>query len=100
MGVDGGPSEERVLSVLGEGVPGGTARIRFEVFKPGDVTLSIYSVGGRLIRRLVDGPLQPNTYLVDWDGLDDGGAKAASGVYFLRLDTEYETSTGKAIIAR
>ena len=88
------------IAVLGGGVPGGSSEIRFEVLEPGLVTLSIYNVEGRLVRRLVESPMEPNTYVVDWNGLGDNGARVAGGVYFLRLETGNETVTGKAVIVR
>ena len=95
-----GEPRECVLSVSGGSLPGAASEISFEVSEPGIVTLSIYSVQGRLVRRLVNEPMEANTYLVDWNGLDDGGARVAGGVYFLRLETGNEVATGKAIIVR
>jgi hypothetical protein len=89
-----------IFTVLGDDVYDGGARIGFEIPESGDVTLSIYNVEGRLIRRLIEGRLEANTYVADWDGRDDGGSKVAGGVYFLRLDTEKETATGKAVLVR
>jgi hypothetical protein len=95
-----GVPREHLFSVLGDDVSNGGARIGFEISDPGAVTLSIYNVEGRLIRRLIDAHLVPDTYVADWDGRDDGGAKVAGGVYFLRLETEKEAATGKAVIIR
>jgi hypothetical protein len=33
-----------------------------------------------------------------WKGLNDGGKKLTSGIYFFRLATERGTSTGKLIL--
>ena len=51
----------------------------------GSVTLTIYNVSGRVVRRLVDGPLSAGPHSVVWNGRDDGGENLASGVYFARL---------------
>ena len=64
-----------------------TTTIRFDVGSPGHVTLRIYDVGGRLVRTLVDRHLSGATHFVAWDGRDDAGLPAASGVYFYRLKT-------------
>lgn len=95
-----GGARERVLGLSGGGLPGGSSEIRFEVPESGVVTLSIYDVQGRLVRRLVDEPMEPNTYVVDWNGLDAAGARVAGGVYFLRLESGNEAVTGKAVIVR
>ncbi|MCK4578350.1 MAG: tandem-95 repeat protein, partial [Candidatus Marinimicrobia bacterium] len=47
----------------------------------GPVQLSIYDLRGRLVRRLLDRNLQPGYYQVVWDGREQTGAPAASGIY-------------------
>jgi hypothetical protein len=54
--------------------------------------VAIYSVTGRLVRTLVDGPLAPGPQVVAFDGLDDGGVRLAPGVYV----SELVTSAGRA----
>jgi predicted outer membrane repeat protein len=98
--ISNGQATEHALGVLGGGGPGGSSEIRFEVPEPGFVKLSIYNVEGRLVRRLVESPLEANTYVVDWNGLDEAGSRVAGGVYFLRLESGNEVVTGKAVIVR
>jgi hypothetical protein len=93
-------SPGRILSVSVGTDPGSSSDISFEIPDPGFVTLSIYDVQGRLVRRLVNEPMEPNTYVVDWNGLDQGGARVAGGVYFLRLESGNEVVTGKALVVR
>jgi hypothetical protein len=63
-----------------------TTVIRYDVPADGGlVTLRIYDVGGRLVRELVDGTQPPGRRQAVWDGRDERGARAASGVYFCRL---------------
>ncbi|MFH1143798.1 MAG: FlgD immunoglobulin-like domain containing protein [Candidatus Eisenbacteria bacterium] len=66
---------------------GGLLTIRFGI--PGAVAsarLSILDVTGRLVRTLFEGPCQPGLHAIAWDGSDQNGAPAGSGVYFARLD--------------
>jgi len=49
------------------------------------VTLAVYSVDGRTVRRLLDARLPAGRHSAIWDGCDDGGGAVASGVYFYRL---------------
>jgi len=42
-------------------------------------------VTGRLVRTLVDGPRPAGRHAVIWDGRDERGGDAGSGVYFSRL---------------
>lgn len=53
-------------------------------------TLEVYSVSGRLVATLHDGPLTPGRHSVVWDGRDGDGAGLASGVYFARLAADGE----------
>ena len=48
-------------------------------------TLRVFDASGRLVRTLLNSYLAAGRHVVDWDGRDDGGQSAASGVYFLRL---------------
>jgi flagellar hook assembly protein FlgD len=48
-------------------------------------TVSVHSVSGRLVRRLVSGVLPAGAHSTAWDGLDEEGHAAASGVYFVHL---------------
>ena len=52
-----------------------------------EVTLSIYDVTGRLVRRLLDGELQEaGFYQVNWDGTDAAARRVGSGIYIYRLE--------------
>lgn len=52
---------------------------------PLPVSLRIYDLGGRLVRTLRQGDLPPGGYTATWDGRDENGLAAASGVYVYRL---------------
>jgi hypothetical protein len=61
--------------------------IRFNLPRAGDVKLGVYDARGRLVRRLIDGRLGAGPRSVVWDGTDDAGRSAASGVYLYRLES-------------
>jgi protocatechuate 3,4-dioxygenase beta subunit len=46
--------------------------------------IEIYDVGGRRVRVLADGPLPAGSQPMTWDGRREGGARAHSGIYFVR----------------
>jgi flagellar hook assembly protein FlgD len=60
-------------------------RIAFDLPKAGPVELVIYSVNGRLIRRLVKESRVAGRHTASWDGRDDAGEKVGSGIYFYQL---------------
>jgi hypothetical protein len=51
------------------------------------VHVEIFDAAGRRIRRLYDGPMDPDAASVAWDGKDDRGHAVRSGVYFCRVET-------------
>ena len=51
----------------------------------GDYELSIHNAAGRLVRQIRVNVAAPGNYEQDWDGKDDAGRPAASGVYFVQL---------------
>jgi len=60
--------------------------IQYQLPKSGRVNLTIYNMLGQKIRTLIDQILQAGHFHVTWDGKDDAGKAAASGVYFYQLD--------------
>jgi hypothetical protein len=59
--------------------------IRFDVAARSHVTLVVYDVSGALVRTLVDGMTDAGSQVVEWDGGNDQGNPASSGVYFYRM---------------
>lgn len=49
------------------------------------VELRIYDLLGREVKTLLNEALPPGDYVVTWDGRNDKGEEAASGVYLYRL---------------
>ena len=50
------------------------------------VTIRVYDLTGRIVRTLVDGEVESGEYVAVWDGTTDAGKRAASGVYFVRME--------------
>lgn len=75
--------------------------IRFQLGAPERVALTVHDAAGRLVRTLVPGETLPaGWHGRAWDGRDDSGRVAASGVYFYRLDADGEHATRKLIRLR
>ncbi len=64
------------------------------------VRLAVYSPTGRLVRILVDAERGPGECTATWNGLDEHGRKAASGVYFIDLSTSTERQSRRAVLLR
>lgn len=65
----------------------GSATLRFALASAGEVRMTIYDVGGRAVRTLVDGPQAAGPHDVQWDGNDDRGNRLPAGVYSYRVQS-------------
>ena len=64
----------------------GRTSIQFNLAQAAEVTLTLYDVLGQVVRRWrIQGTAGLHT--VAWDGRDDYGREAPSGIYFYRLHT-------------
>jgi photosystem II stability/assembly factor-like uncharacterized protein len=61
--------------------------IRLSLPKAGDISLDIYDVAGRRVRSLEAGRVAAGSHEIIWDGRSDAGLPAASGIYYVRLET-------------
>ncbi len=64
------------------------------------VSLEIYDVSGRLVKRLVNGSKEPGNHTVTWTGDDATGRRVASGTYFYRLDAGTFSATRKMVLVK
>ncbi len=62
----------------------GETRLTLELDAPGQTEVAVFDAGGRRVRTLLSGGLEPGRHLVAWDGMDDRGGRAGAGVYFVR----------------
>ena len=79
--------------------------IPYQLAKPAEVTVSIYSADGKLVRTLAlghqrAGIYQSRTRAAYWDGRNAQGEPVASGVYFYTLSAGDFTATRKMLIRK
>jgi hypothetical protein len=78
----------------------GHALIRWQVKTAGKTMLTLFDISGRDVRTLCNTQLTPSVYSSTWDGNDDLGRPAASGVYLCKLVTVDGATTRKVILNR
>ena len=79
--------------------------IPYQLAKPAEVTVSIHTADGKLVRTLALGQLPAGVYqdkdrAVYWDGKNEQGESVASGVYFYTLKTGEFAATKKMLIRK
>jgi aminopeptidase N len=74
--------------------------IEFSLSRSAQVEVVILNLRGQVIKRLVSGNLVDGVHRVTWDGQDDKGAAAASGLYLYRLRAEGYNETRKLLLIR
>ena len=62
-----------------------TAHFGFYLRQAAVVHVTIYNIQGQLVRALVDAPLHAGLHQMRWDGRDERGYWAATGLYFARF---------------
>jgi M6 family metalloprotease-like protein len=74
--------------------------IRFVLPERANVNLAVYDVSGRLVRTLASETLPAGRHERVWDGRDDAGARAGSGVYLCRLDAGSKVASVKVLLLK
>ncbi len=78
-----------------------TTTIAFELPRAVEVSLEIFDLQGRLVRRLLDeNPHASGSHQQVWDGHDSGGQVTASGVYFYKFTAGDQNRVGKLTLLK
>ncbi len=94
---------EPVAFRMGRSIPNPFApltSLQYDVPFTSDVTIRVYDVAGRIVRTLVDGPVEAGRKVVEWDGTNDLGGAVASGVYFCVMEAGEYRGVRKVTLIR
>ena len=72
-------------------------KIKYDIAKQGNVSLSIYDIKGRKIISLINKQQEAGTYSVLWNGKNDFGENLPGGLYIYRIESGGFLSTKKLI---
>ena len=74
--------------------------IRFFAPRPGWARADLIDISGRRVVRLLNERITAGPRELSWDGRDRNGRRAASGIYFLRLEVDGERRIGRIVRVR
>ncbi len=74
--------------------------ISYSIQSDSRVVIEIYNIRGQHIKTLVDDYQNAGRYSVVWNGKDDRGRDAGSGIFFYRMKSGVFTSTRKMIMMK
>ncbi len=66
--------------------------IQIRLSKPANVSLNIFDLSGRLVKRLIHKKIAAGIYSICWDGRDKSAKTVASGLYFAVLTVDSQRS--------
>ncbi len=73
-------------------------RVDYWVVDGGDTKVGVYNVAGQVIRGLVSANLQVGAYTTYWDGKDDTGSSAYSGLYLVAVKEPKRLEIKKVLV--
>ncbi len=97
------PVPAPVAFALGPGYPNPFNQrvvIPFSLAARAEVRLAVYDALGRVVRRLLNAELDSGLHQAHWDGRDERGTAAASGVYFVRLQAGAQVAVTRVAVLR
>jgi len=86
----GAPDEGAAGVMLARAHPnpfGERTTVGYSIATRAHVNVRVVDVSGRVVRTLVDRTVEQGEHSLVWDGRTDSGERAASGVYFVRLES-------------
>jgi hypothetical protein len=74
--------------------------VDFTLAASANVRIAIYDVRGSLVRTLVNETMPTGQHQARWNGVDEGGRPAASGIYFVRMIAGSYTDVRKIVMLK
>ncbi len=74
--------------------------IEYKIADWDNVSLTIYDIQGRLVKRLIEQPQAAGNYTIEWNGINEKGLFVDSGIYIYRLQTATAIQTKQMILLK
>ncbi len=81
-------------------INGVTLQVRYGVSQAGMVDVAVYNIAGERVRQLASGNAGMGNYTAAWDGKDDRGQIAASGIYIVEINETYHRQLLKLLVVK
>jgi hypothetical protein len=72
----------------------------YQLPKVADVKLIVYNILGQKVRTLISHQVEPGYHTAEWNGLNDAGRQAASGIYIYRFEAGDFVKTMKMMMLK
>jgi len=77
-----------------------TTTLQFAIPEAGQASIVIYNLLGQKVRTLTNEYRAAGRYQITWDGMDDAGRQAGSGVYLYRLQSNQTSIVKKMVLVK
>ena len=74
--------------------------IKYSLQKTSDVNIDIYNITGKMVKSYNFHNQDSGEYVVKWNGKDQNGLEASSGMYFYQLKTDNEIKSRSMIFVK
>ena len=75
-------------------------RLELTNHRAGQVTLDVFDLRGRRVRRLLERYLEAGRTEAVWEGMTDRGEKAPAGIYFAQMSSGNQRATVKLVLVK
>ena len=100
MEAAGNPANIMILDACRNNPFTRSTAIPYSLARQTHVNLAVFNVSGQRVRTLVDGTMPLGSHVAVWDGRDQLGRRASTGVYFYRLWTTSYDAVRKLTLLR
>lgn len=88
------------LAVVGANPFRAVGRLSWSLPVPGEVSLQVHAVDGRVVRTLLHGSRAAGQGTLTWDGCDDLGHAVPAGIYWARLQSGSDRRSTRLLLVR